>query len=232
MQESFWWWQCSDRYNYNLPLPPPPYPLPPFSPSLISLMVSVDVKHHVYLLNPDSHPIRVCLEALARSGPDDSRAPACFRSGSDWSKPDTVSQNQIGSGLVLYNMIRSVCGRTQPSLKVGNWQRSSCVLPEPGPMILAHQLASDQAIQIGSGSVLHSMTRVVFGRTKLNHTREVGSRIYTRSGPILTERAQELCESRGGRPGLPSLISLRFLWTWSNASPIWLHAGRNGHNWR
>ena len=29
-------------------------------------------------------------------------------------------------------------------------------------------------------------------------------------------RAQELCESRGGRPGLPSLISLRFLWTWSN----------------
>ena len=26
-------------------------------------------------------------------------------------------------------------------------------------------------------------------------------------------RAQELCESRGGRPGLPSLISLPFLWT-------------------
>ena len=35
---------------YNLPLPPPPYPLSPFSPSLISLMVSLDVKHHVYLL--------------------------------------------------------------------------------------------------------------------------------------------------------------------------------------
>ena len=26
-------------------------------------------------------------------------------------------------------------------------------------------------------------------------------------------RAQELCESQGGRPGLPSLISLLFLWT-------------------
>ena len=26
-------------------------------------------------------------------------------------------------------------------------------------------------------------------------------------------RAQELCESGGGRPGLPSLISLLFLWT-------------------
>ena len=28
-----------------------------------------------------------------------------------------------------------------------------------------------------------------------------------------TPRAQELCESRDGRPGLPSLINLRFLWT-------------------
>ena len=35
---------------YNLPLALPPYPLLPFSQSLISLMVSVDVKHHVYLL--------------------------------------------------------------------------------------------------------------------------------------------------------------------------------------
>ena len=31
MQESFWWWQCSDRYML-LPLPPPPYPLPPLLP--------------------------------------------------------------------------------------------------------------------------------------------------------------------------------------------------------
>ena len=30
---------------------------------------------------------------------------------------------------------------------------------------------------------------------------------------MLHSRAQELCESPGGRPGLPSLISLRFLWT-------------------
>ena len=47
IQESFWWWKCSDRYIISLPLTPPPYPL---SPSIISLMVSVDVKHHVYLL--------------------------------------------------------------------------------------------------------------------------------------------------------------------------------------
>ena len=50
IQESFWWWQCSDMYNYNLPLPPPPYPIPPFSLSLISLMVFLDVKHHICLL--------------------------------------------------------------------------------------------------------------------------------------------------------------------------------------
>ena len=36
------WWQYSDRYIIS--------PFPPFSPSLISLMVSVDVRHHVYLL--------------------------------------------------------------------------------------------------------------------------------------------------------------------------------------
>ena len=49
MQESFWWWQCSDRYIISL-FPHLHTPFPHFSPSLISLMVSVDVKHHVYLL--------------------------------------------------------------------------------------------------------------------------------------------------------------------------------------
>ena len=38
-------------------LPPPHTPLPnPFSPSLISLIVSVDVKHHVYLLTSPPPP--------------------------------------------------------------------------------------------------------------------------------------------------------------------------------
>ena len=38
--------------------------------------------------------------------------------------------------------------------------------------------------------------------------------IYTYIGPWTgSSRAQELCESREGRPGLLSLISLRFLWT-------------------
>ena len=41
MQESFWWWQRNDRYIISLF----PHLHNPFSPSLISLMVSVDVKH-------------------------------------------------------------------------------------------------------------------------------------------------------------------------------------------
>ena len=51
MQESFRWWQCSDRYIF--PLLPSSYPPPfhsPFYLSLISLMVFVDIKHHVYSL--------------------------------------------------------------------------------------------------------------------------------------------------------------------------------------
>ena len=38
---------------------PPPYPLPPFSPSLISLMVTVDVEHHVYFL---TYFVKCCAE--------------------------------------------------------------------------------------------------------------------------------------------------------------------------
>ena len=46
MQESFWWWQCSDRYIISLF---PHLHTSPLTPSLISLIVSVDVKYHVYL---------------------------------------------------------------------------------------------------------------------------------------------------------------------------------------
>ena len=55
MQKLFWGWQCSDRYIISL-FPPPPYP-PPFSPSLISLVVSVDVTHHVYLRTQTCEPV-------------------------------------------------------------------------------------------------------------------------------------------------------------------------------
>ena len=48
MQQSFWWWQCTDWHILFLS-PHLHTPFPTLSPSLISLMVYVDVKHHVYL---------------------------------------------------------------------------------------------------------------------------------------------------------------------------------------
>ena len=60
MQGSFWWWQCSDRYiisfflHLDTPSPPPP--------SLISLVVSADVKHHVYYLKSNMADLRRCVK--------------------------------------------------------------------------------------------------------------------------------------------------------------------------
>ena len=50
--------------------------------------------------------------------------------------------------------------------------------------------------------------------TRLSSGRFFGQALWTMDlGPCFEQlRVQELCESRGGRPGLPSLISLRFLW--------------------
>ena len=56
------------------------------------------------------HLVRISWEALARSRPDDSCTLACFQTGSVWPKPDTINQNQIGSRLVLHNIIQEVYG--------------------------------------------------------------------------------------------------------------------------
>ena len=47
----------------------------------------------------------------------------------------------------------------------------------------------------------------------LHHHRDKAERIWVFPNAIVNEGAEELCESRGGRPGLPSLINLWFLWT-------------------
>ena len=53
------------------------------------LIISLPSKH----AGSDSHPDRIGLEVLARSGPDVSYTPVWFRTGSVWPKPDTISQN-------------------------------------------------------------------------------------------------------------------------------------------
>ena len=62
-QKSFWWWQCSDRCI----IPPSPCPLPPIFLSLISLMVFVDVKNHVYLLTSTNTYKRTYIYAHTRT---------------------------------------------------------------------------------------------------------------------------------------------------------------------
>ena len=92
--------------------------------------------------------------------------------------PDLSGQNLNQSvrtryRLVLHNMIRAVCGRMQPSLKVGNWKQEGCVLLEPGPMITSFQTRCiwpkpDQAIQTGSRPALQNMIQAFFGRMDRN----------------------------------------------------------------
>ena len=126
-------------------------------------------------------PIRIGSEALARSGPDDSCTPACFRTRSIWLKPDPVTQNQIRSGPILHNMIRAVCGRTQLSLKVGGMMSLSCQLTS-GPDAFGQNLTKPSRLDpsrlctIWSRPSLEKQSQIM---------REVGSGIYIQFGTIV-----------------------------------------------
>ena len=65
MQKSFWWWQLrSNRYIISL------FPhLPTLDNKPHAVMVSVDVKHHVYLLSYCHHQNDFCIKV----GSDESR---------------------------------------------------------------------------------------------------------------------------------------------------------------
>ena len=69
--------------------------------------------------------------------------PARFRTGSVWPKPHIISQNAIGSGLVLHGTVRAVSGRTDfTESETGSGPVAFC--QKPGPMIPAHRFASGQ----------------------------------------------------------------------------------------
>ena len=91
----------------------------------------VECKHANILRN---NPVRIGREAFARSGPDDFFILPCFRIGSVWPKPDTVSQNEIRSVLVYYPG-RLWKNGTEPETGTASCQK-------PDPMIPAHWLAS------------------------------------------------------------------------------------------
>ena len=54
--------------------------------------------------------------------------------------------------------------------------------------------------------------------SEVRYTRRHGPISSHRGQSVATELRSCVSESRGGRPGLPSLISLRFLWTLSNTT--------------
>ena len=91
----------------------------------------------------------------------------------------------------MHNVIWAICERMQLSLKVGNWWLASCILPETGPYDSYPPtcfqkrcicLKPDQAIQIGSRSVLYNMIHVFFGKTEQKQMQEVRSGIYNPAG--------------------------------------------------
>ena len=89
------------------------------------MCVGVPFLFHPYLIYQPSiqpgsgtHPIQTGSEVMASSGPDDSCTAAYFWMECVWPKPDTVSQNQIGLGLVLHNMVRAVCATKSKSGKL------------------------------------------------------------------------------------------------------------------
>ena len=130
--------------------------------------------------------IRIGLEALARSRPSDSCIPACFQAESVWPDPDSQpEQNRVCAGFAQYYSSRVwknatesesgklVAGRLH-SARNGSVDscrsvclQTRCVRPK-----------RDQAIQVGSGPVLHNTIRAFFGKTEANRKRKVGSGMY------------------------------------------------------
>ena len=86
-------------------------------------------------------PIWISLEVLARSRPDDSCTPACFQTGSVWPKLDSQPEpDWIQAGFAQYDP--GCLWKNATKSESGKLVAGCCVLPEPGPMILSHQIAS------------------------------------------------------------------------------------------
>ena len=80
---------------YNLPLSPPPYSFFPFFPSLISLMVSVDVKHHVCYSARNSFGSSLLGSGCKIHATWSSQCTRCCSSNSD-------AMGRGGRGIILY----------------------------------------------------------------------------------------------------------------------------------
>ena len=159
-------------------------------------------------------PVRIGREALARSGPDESCTPALLpdrirlgqnvtqsaRTKSDrirWAKTLTQSaRTKSDPGLVLHDIIRDVCGRTEPSLKVGKLVAGRLRPARNRARWFLHTgLLPDQTLLAKPWPGHPDRTRVGFAQYdpyllwKNGTETDAGSRIrQIRSGPILAAR--------------------------------------------
>ena len=91
----------------------------------------------------DSDPVRIGWEGLARSGPDDSCTPACFRTGSVWQNLHSQPElNRTRAGFAQYypgrlwiNETESknrklVAGRFRPARNRAKWFLHTSLLPD------------------------------------------------------------------------------------------------------
>ena len=111
---------------------------------------------------------------------------ACVKEWLNQKKNSFISTNAVKPG-----------GAKPPSVDRGpsvvdGFEKKRAVSRRTGPSVDGSQLARRCCKTVRSYNVLTFKETVQF---------------------IRDGRAEKLCESRGGRPGLPSLISLRFLWT-------------------
>ena len=129
----------------------------------------------------DSHLIRISLKVLARSGLDDSSTPACFRTGSLQPKPDSQPEpNQIRSGVAQYDLGRLWKNATESESGKLVVRRMHSARSRPNDSCTAACFWTrsvwpkpEEAIQIGSGPVLHNMIWAYFRRVKPNCMRSI-----------------------------------------------------------
>ena len=86
-------------------------------------------------------------------------------------------------------------------------------VPRNGPRLKRHQQRKDTQRLHLHAKAKWSMKRYQDPRIWCDALVTERLYIYIPNTTTVIPRAQELYESRGGRPGLPSLINLRFLWT-------------------
>ena len=139
-------------------------------------------------------PIQISLEALTKSGLDDSCTLACFWTKSVWPKPDDRTKSDLGWFCTIWpRTSMEACNRIWKS-ETGSGLGASC--QKPGSMISAHQLATrpdafgqtlTRPSRSNPGQFCKVWSMPLLEKMELYQMREVGL-IHIWSGLILAAR--------------------------------------------